>query len=203
MRFDYTEAALLTSLVDGSVEQLEIVRSEIFHNAATIISGFLQTNKTLQELEFSQNTISGEDMEQILKAIQTNTTLQKLDISSNNIPDKKVTSISECLARNSTIKELKLSWKNTIIEGITKIAKAIAVNKGLHTLDLSSQHIDDPIHFTMTLFAAMKHNHTLMRVVLPANVNKIEAIIKSELNEINEERRKKDADTLVLDIKAT
>lgn len=87
LQFDHTEAILLTSLVEGNSKKLEIVRSEISDNAAIVLSDFLQTNKMLQELEFSQNTISGENMEQIVKAIQANITLQILDISSNNISD--------------------------------------------------------------------------------------------------------------------
>lgn len=52
----------------------------------------------------------------------------------------------------------------------------------------------------MTLLAAVEHNHTLKRLVLPTSVNKDEAIVKSKLDMINEERIKKDAATLVLNV---
>ena len=85
---------------------------------------------------------------------------------------------------------------------ITKIAEAISVNTGLHTLDLAS-HVNDPdlVDFTMTLLTAMEHNHTMMKIVLPKSVNKNEAMIKSKLDKINEERTTKGIHTLVLDIK--
>ena len=121
-----------------------------------------------------------------------------MHISSNNICDDGVTSISECLAENNTIQELTLSWNSTITEVTTKIAEALAVNKSLHTLDLSSQHANDPVHFTMTLLAAMEHNHTLKRLVLPTSVIKDEAIVKSKLEKKGS--RKLYADTLVLNI---
>ena len=202
-QFDDVEAILLTSLADGNVKKLEITNNEISDKAVIVISDFLRTNKTLRQLEFTQNTISDENIEQIIKAIQSNTTLQTLDISSNNISNEGIVAISECFTINNALQELSLSWNSNTTEGITKIAEAIAVNTGLHTLDVSSQHVNDPVHFTMTLLTAMEHNHTMMRIVLPASVNKIEAGIKNKLVKINEGRIKKDTKRLVLDSIAT
>ena len=55
----------------------------------------------------------------------------------------------------------------------------------------------------MTLLAAMERNRTVTRLVLPTSVNKNEMIIKSKLDKINKERIKNNADTLVLDVRAT
>ena len=93
-----------------------------------------------------------------------------------------------------TLQELSLSWNSTTTEGITKIAKALTVNTGLRTLDLSSQHVNDPVHFTMTLLTAMEHNHTIVRLVLPLNV--IKYINEAMISKVNEGRSNK----LTLDI---
>ena len=251
LEFSDTEAILLTSLVNNNVQKLKISECRISDEAATIICNFLKANEycNLQELELSQNTISCNSIELIIKgvqanislhtlnissndmyygialaisecikynrtlkvldisknnitkgvtvianSIQENTTLLKLFLCSNNISDDGAVAISECLAKNNTLQELSLSWKsrssnslslNSLFwnsadtEGLTRIAEAMTSNTGLHTLDLSSQYVgNDPVQFTMTLLNAMEHNHTIMRLVLPASVNMHEVEIK-------------------------
>ena len=70
---------------------------------------------------------------------------------------------------------------------------------GLHTLDLSSQHVNDPVDFTMTVLTAMEHNHTMMRLVLPANVYKYEPMIENKTSKINEKRNKEGMNKLILE----
>ena len=96
-------------------------------------------------------------------------------MSHNIISDDGAVAFSKCLTVNNTLRELSLSWNSTTTEEITKIAEAIAVNTGLHTLDVSLQHVSDPVHFTMTLLTAMEHNHAMMRLVLLASVNEYTA----------------------------
>ena len=193
-----TEAILLVSLAHTN---LKIQGKIIPYDTAIIIIDFLKSNKLLKKLKLSQNSIAFKSIKQIMKAIQTNSTLQILDISSNNISYKGIVAISECLTINNALQELSLSWNSTTTEGITKIAEAIAVNTGLHTLDLSSQHIKHPVFFTMTLLTAMKHNHTMIRLVLPTSVitNETITMIENRLDKINEERIKKGTNTFVLD----
>ena len=177
LQFSDTEAILLISLVNINVERLEILWSKVSDSAAEVIGHFLKTDNVLKEFTLSQNEISDEGIRLIMKAIQNNNALKILDISSNDISDDGIVAISECLTKNNTLQELRLSWDSiaTDLEGITKIAKAVAINKSLHTLDLSSQYLNDPVYFTMTLLTAMEHNHTMMRLVLPKSVK-----IKSE-----------------------
>ena len=184
-----------------TLQILDISSNKISDDGAVAISECLKHNKTLKVLDISDNNII-EGVNIIAESIQQNTTLLKLFFCDNKIIDNGAVAISKCLTKNSTLQELGLSWISRNTKGITKIAEAISVNTGLHTLDLSSQHVVDPVDFTMTLLIAMDYNHTMMRIVLPTSVNKNEAMIKSKLDKINEERIKEGTHTIVLDIKA-
>ena len=169
-----------------------IACNNISDEIAVSVSDCLKHNKTLRVLDISKSDITKE-VKIIANSIQKNTTCN------NRMSDDGVVAISESLTINNTLQELSLSWNSTTTEGITKIAEAIAVNTGLHTLDVSSQHVNDPVYFTMTLLTAMEHNHTMMRIVLPTSVKKNEAEIKNKLEKLNEERIKADIETLVLE----
>ena len=252
LQFDDDEVIVLTAFLCGNfVTTIQIVGCEISDNAAIAISDLLKVDETLQKLKLSQNIISIEAIEEIIKSIeinnaleildissndvfefgtivigeylqhnktlreldiskhitvkiimnnmQVNTTLLKLSIHQNRISDDGILVISEYLAKNNTLQQLSLSWNDTATtEGITKIAEAMAVNTGLCTLDLSSQHVNDPIYFTMTLLNALECNHTLTRLVLPKSIDKSETKIKVKLDKINEERITKSINILVL-----
>ena len=65
-------------------------------------------------------------------------------------------------------------------EGITKLGEALKVNTGLHTLDLSSQCVDDPLHFTMILLTALHYNHNMMKLIVPTAIDKNETTIQAK-----------------------
>ena len=143
-----------------NILKLDISYNDISDDGAVAISECLKNNNTLQELNMSHNKISDHGIINIGKALQINITLQILDISHNFLSNNGAVAIGESYKSN-TLQKLSLSWNSTTTEGITKITEAIAVNTGLHTLDLSSQHMNDPVYFTMTLLTAMKHITTL------------------------------------------
>ena len=131
-----------------------------------------------------------------MKVIQTNSIVLCRYLTSHlttYLHDDAAVAISEYLTINNALQELSLSWNSTTTEGITKIAEAIAVNTGLHTLDLSSQHIEHPVFFTMTLLTAMEHNHTMMGLVLPTSVitNETITMIENRLDKINKKESRK------------
>ena len=186
---------------NSTLEILDISSNNVsdhnaFDDGTVAITECLQHNETLKELDISKNNIT---IKIIMDSMQVNTTLVKLFIHRNRIFEDGILVISQYLAKNTTLQELSLSWDDSPTkEGITKIAKAMAVNTGLHTLDLSSQHVDDPIHFTITLLTALEHNDTIMRLVLPTHVDISETQIKVKLDKINKERNTKGKNTLVL-----
>ena len=181
-----------------TLHQLNVSRNNISDDGALAISECLQNNNTLQELNLSHNKISVHGIITISKALMTNVTLQILDISHNNVSNDGAIAFSDCLAKNNTLCELHFSWNDPIKEVISKFGEALAVNTGLHTLDLSSQEVDDPFHFTMILLTAMYHNVTMTRLVVPLSEVKNEAAIRNVVDNLNEERIKKNVKILTM-----
>ena len=185
-----------------TLQTLDISSIDISADVAVVIGECLKYNKTLEVLDISNNFIFQEIIA-IANSIQENTTLLKLFLYKNMIRDDGVVAVCECLTKNKTLQEISLSWDSwdsTVGEDleVTKIAAAIAVNTSLCTLDLSSQHVNDSVYFTMTLLTAMEHNHTITKLVLPIGLNN-EATVK--LHKINEERIKKGNKTLLTEYK--
>ena len=174
-----------------TLRKLNTSYNHISNDGAVAISECLKNNNTLQELNMSHNLVSDNGIINISKALQINTTLKMLDISLNDISDDGAVAISECLTINNTLCELHLSWNSTTTKGIAKLGEALKVNTGLHTLDLSSQYVDDPLHFTMVLLTALYDNHNMMKLIVPKSSDKNEATVQAELNKINEKRVQK------------
>ena len=188
--------------INTHLQTLIISYNSIFYDGAVAISECLKNNQTLQELDISNNKISDDGAVAISGCLKNNNTLRELIMSSNKIHGDGAVAISESLLINNTLHKLSLSWDSTTTtEEITKIAEAIAVNKGLHSLDLSSQRVNDPVYFTMTLLTALEHNHTMMILVLPPTVNKDGNTVRNKLSKVNEGRRNKGISQLVLNIK--
>ena len=154
MNLGNTGTILISALLSGNsyTYKLDISHSNISDDEAIAISECLKHNNTLQELNVSYNEVSNNGFTYIGKALLINTTLQILNISHNKISDDGAVAIGECLTKSNT---LQSSAYSTTTEEISKIAEAIVVNTGLHTLDLSSQHVNDPVHFIMTLLTAI------------------------------------------------
>ena len=177
--------------VNTTLKVLDISHNDISDDGVVAVSDCLITNRMLKELNMSHNKASDNGIINIGKALKINTILNILDISHNDISDDGAVAISECLTKNNTLHELHLSWNSTstTTEGITKLGEALKVNAGLHTLDLSSQCVDDPLHFTRIL-TALHYNHNMMKLIVPTATDKNETI-QAELSKINEKRVQK------------
>ena len=185
--------------INITLQVLNLSHNGLSDYAAFIFSDYLKSYNRILKLNLSHNKISDKGIISIAESLQINASLQMFDISHNQLSNIGVVVFSYYLGANITVPDLSLSWNSTTTEGVTEIAEAIAVNTSLHTLDVSSQYVNDPVYFTMTLLTAMEHNHTMMRIVLPISVNENEAMIKNKLDKINEDRIKKGTYTLVLD----
>ena len=180
---------------------LDISHNIIYDTGALAIGECLEINKSLQELNMSHNMVSNNGITVISKALERNETLQMYNISHNEyLSDDGAIAISECLIKSNALQKLNLSWNMTAKKSINKIAGAIVVNTSLQMLDLSSQYVSNPEYFVNTLFTAIGHNHTLIKLVLPTTlISKCEVLIKNEISKINRQRTKRYIETLVLD----
>ena len=99
------------------------------------------TITSLQQLNISNNNITGAGAKFIAEAISKNTSLQELDISYNNIQDYGAIAIGESLKFNKTLRRLNLSVNKITNLGTISIAEALYVDTALCELDISYNRI--------------------------------------------------------------
>ena len=132
------------------------------------ISDCLKINKSLKELNMSENEITSNGVKEIATAIRVNTTLEKLDLSHNKISNDGVNFISDGLKNNNSLKEVNISRNKITSEGAQYIADAIRINTTLVKLDLSCNEIsDDGVNFISDGF---KNNNSLKEVNISRNM---------------------------------
>ena len=107
------------------------------------ISDCLKINKSLKELNMSENMITSNGAKEIATAIRVNTTLEKLDLSCNRISNDGVSFISDCFKNNNSLQELNISKNKITSEGAQYIAEAIQVNTTLAKINVSCNAISD------------------------------------------------------------
>ena len=107
------------------------------------ISDCLKINKSLKELNMSENEITSNGAKEIATAIRVNTTLEKLDLSCNALSDDGVNFISDSLKNNNSLKEINISRNKITSEGAQYITDAIRINTTLVKLDLSCNALSD------------------------------------------------------------
>ena len=131
------------------------------------INDCLKINKSLKELNISENEITSNGAKEIATAIRVNTTLEKLDLSCNALSDDGAGAIIDSLQFNNSLQELNISKNKITSEGVKKIATAIRVNTTLEKLDLSCNEIaNDGVSFISDGF---KSNNSLQEVNISRN----------------------------------
>ena len=120
------------------VRKLDISNNGISDDNGSAIGDCLKHNIVLENLNISHNKI---DINRIAQALQTNRILQKLDVSNNSICDDGMVAISDYLKNNDSLRELNLSENEITDEGVQKISKAIKINTVLVKLDVSKNWI--------------------------------------------------------------
>ena len=123
-----------------TVENINLSNNRISYKEANFLSECIENNCTLKEIDISYNKISNDGVKSIVTALKYNCTLTKLNVANNKISTLAAPAISESLKVNNTIKELNLSY-NCIENGFTKITESIQENKALTVLDISHNNI--------------------------------------------------------------
>ena len=86
------------------------------NDSALFISSWLLSNKTLQELDLSNNLLTYQSAEAIAKALESNTTLKSIGLGTNGILKNGISIISKSLSKKSALTMLNVS--NNQIEHI-------------------------------------------------------------------------------------
>ena len=148
------------------------------------ISDCLQNNKSLKELNMSENIITSNGAKKIATAIRVNTTLEKLDLSCNSISNDGVSFISDGLKNNNSLQELNISRNEITGEGAQYIAEAILVNTTLEKINLSCNAISDD--GTAAISYSLQFNNSLQELNMSKNEITSEGVKKiTEVIQVN------------------
>ena len=131
------------------------------------ISNCLKINKSLKELNMSENVITSNGAKQIATAIRINTTLEKLDLSCNRISNDGVSFISDGLKKNNSLQELNISRNEITSEGAQYIAEAIQVNTTLEKINVSCNAISD--NGAAAISYSLQFNNSLQELNMSRN----------------------------------
>eukprot|EP00826_Nyctotherus_ovalis_P016454 TRINITY_DN14762_c0_g1_i12.p1 TRINITY_DN14762_c0_g1~~TRINITY_DN14762_c0_g1_i12.p1 ORF type:complete len:891 (-),score=86.97 TRINITY_DN14762_c0_g1_i12:109-2781(-) len=162
IRFFGAEAIFEALMHNKAIEKLDLSSNEI---EGRCVGMMLKVNKTLRELNLSENYLGVEGTETIAEALRDNTTLTSLNLSCNAIRNEGALAIGYALKCNSTLKNLQLN-KNAI-RYIENIGEALRTNKGLKVLDLTKNLIDNK--GVKAISKGLKSNTTLVNLYLGEN----------------------------------
>ena len=140
------------------------------------IKDCLKINKSLKELNMSENEITSNGAKEIATAISTNTTLEKLDLSCNEISNDGVSFISDGLKNNNSLQEVNISRNKITSEGAQYISDAIRINTTLAKLDLSYNALSDD--GAAAIIDSLQFNNSLQELNISKNEITSEGVTK-------------------------
>lgn len=135
--------AILVESLNKNVSRLKelyLDDNNLGSNGGAIIAKFMITNKTIVELDLSDNKIDDACID-IAKMLYHNTVLQGLSLDNNIIDSKAGFKFAKALRRNSSLTSLNLCNAQLSNENVVEIAKALCVNTTLKKIDLGSNNI--------------------------------------------------------------
>ena len=150
--------------INKTLQKLDASFTKIY---VGLTSDFIKIDKSLKELNISNNNITSNGAKEIATAIRVNTTLEKLDISCNSLSDEGATFISNGLKNNISLQELNISRNKITSEGTKEITKAIQINSILHNINISKNYIST--EGLLYFMEAVKNNCTLQVVNITHN----------------------------------
>eukprot|EP00298_Acanthocystis_sp_HF-20_P018020 c21879_g3_i1.p1 GENE.c21879_g3_i1~~c21879_g3_i1.p1 ORF type:complete len:620 (+),score=175.23 c21879_g3_i1:28-1887(+) len=141
--------------------------SNIQNEDAALLGLFFQSNTSVMILDLSNNSLSSVGCHDLCNGLVTNKTLTQLDLSDNELDDECAASLSGILDSNNTalsISNLNIS-NNRFHDGIAvKLSSVLPSNKNLQILNLSDNFLDN--HGCSALFNSLFNNKTLTELNL-------------------------------------
>ena len=136
-------AAILVELLkeNRTLQQLDVSNNCIGDGGATKLAEMLKENITLQQLSIGTNSIGDEGTMALVKMLKESRTLQQLDVSANSIGDIGTTALAEIMKENRTLQQLDVSSNSMGNQGATALAEILKENRTLQQLDISSNFI--------------------------------------------------------------
>lgn len=145
---------------NATVTKLEVPSHAFGDFCATCLAGTLCVNKTLSDVNLSNNIITARGAKHLVNALVVNTALQGLNVSFNFLHDDGARIFAEFLKGGKALLALNLSTNCIGNPGATSIAESLQMNTTLKFLDLSGNpDISNP--GAVSLSEVLKVNRTL------------------------------------------
>ena len=125
------------------VETLNICGNSIKDEGFTLICKALNVNKSLQNLNLSNNEIHSIGLEQGLQFI-TNCKLISLNLSNNQLNDSGIKVLSKSLQILTNLRELNISNCDFEFIGFEYLIKSLTLYKNIWTLNVSGNNLKSP-----------------------------------------------------------
>jgi hypothetical protein len=172
-----------TLQINSSIVKLNIRHLDVFDKNTSFSS--LRSNKSLRDIDLSDNFLGDEGCKLIADILKTNDSLKDINLSHNVIQSAGFKELSEALKVNITLKKINLSANTARLGEIKMISEAIKVNKSLTELDLSELGFD--LEGTKALADALRVNATISRIHLSKNrIDRAGAMQLTEVLKVNE-----------------
>ncbi len=139
-------ASGLGYIAEGLRHNTGLVKLSLYWSSVSVtedngppLEEMLRENRTLQELDLSQNLINASGLGYIAKGLRHNTGLVKLSLysCSVSVTEDKGPLLEEMLGENKSLQELDLSRNPISASGLGYIAEGLRHNTGLVKLSLS------------------------------------------------------------------
>ena len=144
---------------DRTLQQLNVTNNSIGDGGATALAEMLKKNRTLQQLNVSHNSIGDGGATALAEMLKKNRTLQQLNVSHNSIGAGGTTALAEMLKVNRTLQQLYVSHNSIRDGGATALAEMLKENRTLQQLDISHNAIRNG--GATALAEMLKKNRTL------------------------------------------
>ena len=130
-----------TKLHTLNLRKLEIWFTPLTNDCIQYLCILLTNNKTIQELDISDHSISDRGVTNICQALEHNSTLTSLDLYFNLlVMSTSGQALSHLLLNNSSLVELDLRSNSLSTESILLILQSLSNNKKIRRLKLDERH---------------------------------------------------------------
>jgi Ran GTPase-activating protein (RanGAP) involved in mRNA processing and transport len=150
-----------------TLQFLNLESCEITDFGTNVIASALETNSTLQKLDFNKNDFGLAGAASLANVLRTNSCLQELVLCQNYLTDACIEPFADALRENSTLRILNLALNEIMDHGAGRIAGALQHNSTLHDLDLSSNGIRNV--GAVALSQALLNNSGLCQLKMSGN----------------------------------
>jgi Ran GTPase-activating protein (RanGAP) involved in mRNA processing and transport len=181
----HAEAIIRTLGSHPSLQRVNFSNNSI---SGEIVAKILNANKKIVEVCAENNNLDMDDAFDIARALELNQYLLSLNISSNKIRNIGASGMASVLKINKSLLNLNLSWNEIEDLGASWIAAALEMNRSLITLDLSYNRIGN--EGAMAILKAIKNNFVICTIILEGN-DDIDLNYRREIEKHLEKNRKR------------